>query len=72
MHVDHPALLADLQDQGVSSDKRVRAGVQRSGPEGLDCGVEFLAITDTCDFDNDVMPNVSTSLSIRRVDTPSK
>ena len=31
-----------------------------------------LAITDTCDFDRLVIPNVSTSLSILRVDTPSR
>ena len=31
-----------------------------------------LAITDTCDFDRLVIPRVSTRLSIRRVDTPSR
>ncbi len=31
-----------------------------------------LAITDTWDLDSPVMPNVSTSFSIRRVDTPSR
>jgi hypothetical protein len=31
-----------------------------------------LAITDTCDFDNEVMPRVSTRRSIRRVETPSR
>ena len=31
-----------------------------------------LAITLTCDFDSLVMPNVSTSFSIRRVETPSR
>ena len=30
------------------------------------------AISDTCDFDNEVIPNVWTSLSIRRVDTPNR
>jgi hypothetical protein len=30
-----------------------------------------LAITETCDLDGDVMPRVSTSLFIRRVDTPN-
>ena len=30
------------------------------------------AIRDTCDFDNEVIPNVWTSLSIRRVDTPNR
>ena len=29
-------------------------------------------ITDTCDLDRLVMPKVSTSLSIRRVKTPSR
>ena len=27
---------------------------------------------ETCDFDNDVIPNDSTSLSMRRVLTPSR
>jgi hypothetical protein len=31
-----------------------------------------LAITDTCDLNSRVMPNVSTSFSIRPVDTPSR
>jgi hypothetical protein len=31
-----------------------------------------LAITETCDFDRPVMPNDCTSLSIRRVLTPSR
>ena len=31
-----------------------------------------LAITETCDFDRLVIPRVPTSLSIRRVDTPSR
>ena len=41
MHVDHPAALADLEDQGVSSDEGVRAAVQRPAAEGLHRGVEF-------------------------------
>ena len=31
-----------------------------------------LAITDTCDLDKLVIPRASTSLFIRRVDTPSR
>ncbi|BBX88001.1 hypothetical protein MAUB_58740 [Mycolicibacterium aubagnense] len=70
MHVDHPAGFTHLEHQSVRSDERIRAGIERPGPERLHGGVEF--ITDTCDFDNDVMPRVSTSLSIRRVETPSR
>ena len=33
---------------------------------------DLVGTTLTCDFDNRVIPNDSTSLSIRRVDTPSR
>ena len=36
------------------------------------CSSRSLAITLTWDLDNRVMPNVSTSFSIRRVETPSR
>jgi putative transposase len=36
------------------------------------CWSRSVAIRDTCDFDSEVIPRVCTSLSIRRVDTPSK
>ena len=38
----------------------------------LTCSSRSAAIRETCDFDNDVMPRVVTSLSIRRVETPSR
>jgi hypothetical protein len=37
--VDGPPGLADLEDQGVRSQERVRPGVQRPGPERLDLAV---------------------------------
>jgi hypothetical protein len=42
VHVDHPATLADLEDQRVGGHERVRTGVQRPGSKGLHRGVEFL------------------------------
>ena len=36
------------------------------------CSSSSLAITETCDFDRPVIPRVWTSLSIRRVETPSR
>jgi len=41
VHVHHPAALADLQDQRVRRDERVRADVQRPGPERLYLGVQI-------------------------------
>ena len=73
VHVDDPAALADLQHQRVRGDERVRAGVQRPGAERLDLLVELARPSrETCDFDSRVMPRVSTSFSIRRVETPSR
>jgi hypothetical protein len=71
VHVDHTYAFADLEHQRIGSGERVRASVQWAGAEPLDGGVG-LAITQTCDFDNDVMPRLSTSLFIRRVDNPSR
>ncbi len=36
------------------------------------CSSRSRAISDTCDLDSPVIPNVRTSLSIRRVLTPSR
>ena len=36
------------------------------------CSSNSFAMTLTCDFDNEVMPRVSTSFSIRRLETPSR
>ena len=36
------------------------------------CSSRSWAIRETCDFDKLVIPNVATSLSIRRVETPSR
>jgi hypothetical protein len=72
VYVDHPAVLAHLEDQRVGGHKRIRAGVQGSGANASTAVSSSLAITDTCDLDNDVIPKVPTSLSIRRVETPSR
>jgi hypothetical protein len=42
MDVDHPAALADLEDQGVGGHERVGPGVQRAVPEVRDLAVEVL------------------------------
>ena len=41
VHVHHPAALADLEDQRVGGDERVRTGVQRPGAERGDVFVEI-------------------------------
>jgi len=38
-----PTALTDLEHQGVNSDERVRARVQRPGPERLDLSVELFS-----------------------------
>ena len=40
VHVDHPAALTHLQDEGVGGDERVGPGVQRAVPEVGDLLVE--------------------------------
>src|SRR3954454_12975121 len=42
VHVDHPAALTNLQDEGVGGQKRVRTLVQRAVPEVRDLAVEVL------------------------------
>jgi hypothetical protein len=41
VNVDHTTGLSDLEHEGVSRDKRVRAGVERSGAKRLHRGVEL-------------------------------
>lgn len=83
VHVDHPTVLADLEDEGVGGDKGVRAGVQGSAAECFDLGVEVLGHDADLRLGSPkhfvqggtprpVMPNESTSFSIRRVETPSR
>jgi hypothetical protein len=40
VHVHDPAVLADLDRERVDPAERVRAGVERTLPEGADLGVE--------------------------------
>jgi hypothetical protein len=47
-------------------------GIESSGAELLDVRVKSLAISETCDVDRLVMRREATSLSIRRVETPSR
>ena len=71
--VDHPAALADLHRQRVRGQERVRARRPGAGSGSPRRGRRArVAITETCDFDSRVMPRVSTSFSIRRVETPSR
>ena len=56
------------------------AATKVNGPDSLKervrnavtCASSSAAIRETCDFDKLVMPRVCTSLSIRRVETPSR
>jgi hypothetical protein len=72
VHVYHPPTLKDLEYERVRGQECVGAGVQRAGAELLNLLASSVAMTLTCDFDGRVMPRVSTSFSIRRVDTPSR
>lgn len=68
-----PATLTQLQHQRVRGQERERQGVVESaGAELFDVAVGSLAISDTWLFDSVVIPNDWTSLSIRRVETPSR
>jgi hypothetical protein len=75
---DGPPALPHLQDQGVRGHERIRAGVQWPVPEVGDLPVEVaghltdLRLTQPCDLLSRVIPNDSTSRSIRRVLTPSR
>jgi hypothetical protein len=73
MHAHDAAAFAHLQDEGVGNDESERPGVgQGAGAELLHVESNSLAISDTWDFDSVVIPSEANSLSIRRVDTPSK
>jgi len=70
--VDHPASLADLHRQRVRGQECVRAWSRGRVRKSSTCASSSLAITETCDFDSLVLPRVSTSFSIRRVETPCR
>jgi hypothetical protein len=74
VHRHHPAALADLEHVSASAATNVNgpASVEPAGAELLDVLVELLGHLETCDLLRPVMPRVCTSLSIRRVDTPSR
>ena len=65
-----------LADAGpfASAATKVNGPASCSGRvrNAVTCWSRSVAIRDTCDFDSEVIPRVCTSLSIRRVDTPSK
>ena len=69
-----PATLADLEHQRVGGHERERAGVARGERvrNSSTWASSSLAISETWDFDRLVMPSDCTSLSIRRVETPSR
>lgn len=73
MDGDDPATLRHLQHRAsaatnVNGPASVRDRVRNSST----CESSSLAIWDTCDFDRVVLPRDWTSLSIRRVLTPSR
>ena len=49
MHVDHPPGLADLEDQGIGSHERVRAGIQRPAAERRDAKIvrSLMSVADS-------------------------
>ena len=55
----------------ASAARNVQGRRRLGRAEVLDVGVELACHTETCDFDSRVMPRVSTSFSIRPVETPS-
>ena len=71
--LDDPAVLADLHHQGVDGDERCTGLASRGRVRNAaTCSSRSLAISETWDFDSPVIPRVRTSLSIRRVETPSR
>ena len=68
---NHLAALADLEHQGTGGHGRA-GGVQWPCVDVLDMRVELLCITETYAFDRRVIPRVSTSFSIRGIETPSR
>jgi hypothetical protein len=72
VNTHNASAFADLQHEGVSGHERVRTLIEWAAAERLDLGVEVSGHDTDLDFDSRVMPNDSTSFSIRRVDTPSR
>lgn len=71
--VDHATLSSDLHRQRIGRYEGERRGLaQDRVRNAVTCSSRSAAIRDTCDFDSDVIPSVCTSLSIRRVDKPSR
>ena len=62
--LEHPASAATNVNGPASSSRRVRNSSTWASSS--------LAITETCDLLSVVIPGLWTSLSIRRVDTPSR
>lgn len=72
-HADDPAAFAHLQNERVGGQERAPAGVgQAVGADCSTCASRSLAISATCNFDEDVIPRDCTRLSVRRVETPSR
>jgi hypothetical protein len=67
VHVDHPATFTDLQDEGVGGTNVYGPASRDRDRKSATCSSSSLAMWETCDLDRRVMPNVSTSFSIRRV-----
>lgn len=72
VHVGAPPALMDLEGERIGPDESVRPGVERSGVERLDLLVELDRIRDTWLLDSEAMRDFWTSLSIRRVEMPSR
>jgi hypothetical protein len=66
VHVDHPPGFADLEHEGIGGQERARPASSDRVRDASTAVSSSLAITDTCDLDNEVMPRVSTSLRLRR------
>src|SRR3954468_10309371 len=61
-----------FKHQRVRDQERVQAGIRGQVRKSATWASSSAAIVETCDVDNPLMPRVSTSFSIRRVDTPSR
>jgi hypothetical protein len=72
VHVHRPTTLTHFEDQRVGGDEGVRAGVNGRVRKASTWPSRSLAMSLTWDLLSRVMPNCSTSFSIRRVDTPSR
>ena len=69
---DPPGFAAFIVSASAATNVNGPASLNDRVRNAATCPSRSAAIRETCNFDSDVMPNDSTSLSIRRVETPSR